>query len=61
MKEAVYRAFLKKFDAGKTNSEDFQAVKVVVDEFKQSGYSITTEILKFTDSGVETTGQYPVE
>ena len=35
--------------------------KVVVDEYKQSGYPITTEILKFTDEGVETVGQYPVE
>lgn len=35
--------------------------KVVVDEFKQSGYPITTEILKFTDQGVEAVGQYPVE
>jgi hypothetical protein len=34
--------------------------KVVVDEFKQSGYPITTEILKFTDNGVEPAGQYPV-
>ena len=35
--------------------------KVVVDEYKQSGYPITTEILKFTDKGVEAVGQYPVE
>lgn len=35
--------------------------KVVVDEFTQSGYPITTEILKFTDGGVEAVGQYPVE
>ncbi len=34
--------------------------KVVVDEYKQSGYQITTEILKFTDKGVEAVGQYPV-
>jgi hypothetical protein len=35
--------------------------KVVVDEYKQSGYPITTEILKFTDKGVEAVGQYPVD
>ena len=35
--------------------------KVVVDEYKQSGYPITTEILKFTDDGVEAVGKYPVE
>jgi hypothetical protein len=35
--------------------------KVVVDEYKQSGYPITTEILKFTDKGVEAVGKYPVE
>ena len=35
--------------------------KVVVDEYKKSGYPITTEILKFTDSGVQAVGQYPVE
>lgn len=33
---------------------------VVVDEYKNSGYPITTEILKFTDKGVEAVGQYPV-
>lgn len=35
--------------------------QVVVDEYKKSGYPITTEILKFTDKGVEAVGQYPVE
>jgi hypothetical protein len=35
--------------------------KVVVDEYKQSGYPITTEILKFTDKGVEAVGKYPVD
>ncbi|WP_316845806.1 hypothetical protein [Pedobacter psychrodurus] len=35
--------------------------KVVVDEYKQSGYPITTEVLKFTDEGVEAIGRYPVE
>ena len=35
--------------------------QVVVDEYKQSGYPITTEILKFTDKGVEAVGKYPVE
>lgn len=35
--------------------------KVVVDEYKNSGYPITTEILKFSNKGVEAVGQYPVE
>ncbi|MGN6493705.1 MAG: hypothetical protein ACTHLE_17010 [Agriterribacter sp.] len=35
--------------------------KVVVDEYKQSGYPITTEILKFTDNGVEAVGKYQVD
>lgn len=35
--------------------------KIVVDEYKKSGYPITTEILKFTDKGVEAVGKYPVE
>lgn len=35
--------------------------KVVVEEYKQSGYPISTEILKFTDRGVEVVGKYPVE
>ncbi|MBS1776220.1 MAG: hypothetical protein JSS64_08055 [Bacteroidetes bacterium] len=35
--------------------------KVVVNEYKQSGYPITTEILKFTDNGVQAVGKYPVE
>ena len=35
--------------------------QIVVDEYKQSGYPITTEILKFTDKGVEAVGQYPIE
>ncbi|MBE7175408.1 MAG: hypothetical protein INR69_03345 [Mucilaginibacter polytrichastri] len=35
--------------------------KVVVDEYKQSGYPITTEILKFTNKGVEAVGKYPIE
>ncbi|MCU4177885.1 hypothetical protein [Carboxylicivirga sp. N1Y90] len=34
---------------------------VVVDEFKKSGYPITTEILKFSDNGVEAVGKYPTE
>lgn len=32
---------------------------VVADEYKQSGYPITTEVLRFTDKGVEAVGQYP--
>lgn len=35
--------------------------RIVVDEYKQSGYPITTEILKFTEKGVEAVGKYPVE
>lgn len=35
--------------------------KVVVDEYTQSGYPITTEILKFTAEGVEAVGKYPVD
>ncbi|TDL99656.1 MAG: hypothetical protein C4K58_07120 [Flavobacteriaceae bacterium] len=34
---------------------------VVVEEYKQSGYPISTEILKFTDNGVEAVGKYPVD
>ncbi len=34
--------------------------KVVVDEYKKSGYPITTELLKFTDNGIEAVGKYPV-
>jgi hypothetical protein len=34
---------------------------VVVAEYKQSGYPITTEILKFTNNGVEAVGKYPVD
>lgn len=33
----------------------------VVKEYKESGYPITTEVLKFTDKGVEAVGKYPVE
>jgi hypothetical protein len=33
---------------------------IVVEEYKQSGYPITTEILKFSDKGVEGVGKYPV-
>ena len=35
--------------------------QVVVDEYKKSGYPITTEILKFTDKGVEAVGQYSLK
>ncbi|TDQ07172.1 hypothetical protein [Pedobacter metabolipauper] len=35
--------------------------KIVVDEYKKSGYPVSTEILKFTDSGIESAGKYPVE
>lgn len=48
------------------SEKDFQFLssrigKIVVDEYKQSGYPITTEILKFTDNGVEAVGKYPVD
>ncbi|WP_143019661.1 hypothetical protein [Niabella drilacis] len=33
----------------------------VVEEYRQSAYPITTEILKFTDKGVESVGKYPVK
>ena len=35
--------------------------KVVVDEFKNSGYSITTEVLEISDSGIEAIGEFPVD
>lgn len=35
--------------------------KIVVEEYKQSGYPVTTEILKFTENGVEAVGKYPTE
>lgn len=35
--------------------------KTVVQEYKESGYPITTQILKITDKGVETVGKYPTE
>lgn len=34
---------------------------VVVDEFKKSGYPITTEIIKIDDDGINVYGEYPVE
>uniref|UniRef100_UPI00404A3193 hypothetical protein n=1 Tax=Flavobacterium sp. TaxID=239 RepID=UPI00404A3193 len=35
--------------------------EVVVDEYKKSGNPVTTEILKFTESGVEVVGKYTVD
>ncbi|MES2774446.1 MAG: hypothetical protein V4722_09690 [Bacteroidota bacterium] len=35
--------------------------KTVVQEYKESGYPISTEILKFTNKGVEAVGKYPIE
>jgi hypothetical protein len=35
--------------------------QVVLDEYKKSGYPITTEILKFNDKGVEAVGKYPIK
>ncbi|MES2703013.1 MAG: hypothetical protein V4649_10255 [Bacteroidota bacterium] len=34
---------------------------VVVDEYKKSGHPLTTELLKFSNAGVEAVGAYPVE
>jgi hypothetical protein len=47
------------------SQEDFEFFSqrlgpIVVDEYKKSGYPITTEILKFTESGIEAIGKYPV-
>ena len=33
----------------------------VVKEYKESGYPITTEILKFSDKGVDAVGKYPID
>lgn len=33
----------------------------VVEEYSNSGYPVTTEILQFDGKGVEAIGQYPVE
>lgn len=35
--------------------------QIVIDEYKKSGYPITTEILKFTDKEVKAVGKYPVK
>lgn len=35
--------------------------KTVVQEYKESGYPVTTEILKFTDKGIEAVRKHPVE
>lgn len=35
--------------------------QIVVDEYKKSGHPITTEILKFSEKGVEGVGKYPAE
>lgn len=35
--------------------------KIVVDEYKHSGYPITTEILRFSDKGVEAVGKYSID
>jgi len=33
---------------------------VVVREFKESGYPLTTEVLRISDEGIEAIGAYPV-
>lgn len=48
------------------SEEDFQFFsnrigEVVVEEYKNSGYPITTEILKFTENGIKSVGKYPIE
>lgn len=48
------------------SEEDFQFFsnrigEVVAEEYKNSGYPITTEILKFTENGIKSVGKYPVE
>ncbi|GEO04434.1 hypothetical protein AAE02nite_20980 [Adhaeribacter aerolatus] len=35
--------------------------KTVIEEYKESGYPITTELLKFSDKGIEAVGKYPRE
>jgi hypothetical protein len=35
--------------------------KVVVEEYLNSGYPVTTEVLKFSESGVTAVGKYPTE
>lgn len=34
--------------------------KIVVEEYQNSGYPITTEILKFSESGITSVGKYPI-
>lgn len=34
--------------------------EIVVEEYNNSGYPITTEILKFSEKGVESVGKYPI-
>lgn len=34
---------------------------IVVEEYKNSGYPITTEIIKISDDGIKAIGEYPVE
>jgi hypothetical protein len=33
----------------------------VVDEYQESGYPVTTEVLRFSDEGIQAIGRYPVE
>jgi hypothetical protein len=35
--------------------------KIIVEEYQNSAYPITTEILKFSESGITSVGKYPVE
>lgn len=35
--------------------------KVIVEEYKKSGYPLTTEVLKFDEDGVDAVGAYPVD
>ncbi|WP_300599113.1 hypothetical protein [Niabella sp.] len=48
------------------SEEDFnffskRLAPTVVEEYKQSGYPVTTEILKFSNKGVDAVGRYPVQ
>ncbi len=34
---------------------------IVIEEYQNSGYPLTTELLKFSDNGIEAVGKYPIE
>jgi hypothetical protein len=48
------------------SEEDFEFFtgrigKVIVEEYKKSGYPLTTEVMKFDEDGVDAVGAYPVD